>query len=71
MERETSSHLLIRCGTPDCEWGFSMPDLGEMAFQACYSAFREHCVKFHGLNENDLTDSGIFLDLGEWTLTLL
>ena len=34
----------IRCGTPDCDWGFEMPDLSETQFKKCYAAFREHCV---------------------------
>ena len=47
-----------------------MPDLGELAVEACYSGFRKHCVQVHGLNEDD-PDSQVFLDLGKWTLTLL
>jgi len=66
-----SSSFVIRCGTPDCEWGFPMPDLGEPAVEACYSSFRKHCVEVHGLQEGDLGDSRMFLDLGQWTLTLL
>ena len=72
MERsETNGSFVIRCGTPDCEWGFSMPDLGELAVEACYSGFRKHCVQVHGLKEDDPADSQVFLDLGKWTLTLL
>ena len=63
MERETSSSFVIRCGTPDCEWGFPMPDLGEIAFEACYSSFRKHCFEVHGLEGDDLADSEVFLDL--------
>jgi len=48
-----------------------MPDLGEPAVEACYSSFRKHCVEVHGLQEGDLGDSRMFLDLGQWTLTLL
>jgi len=51
--------------------GFPMPDLGELAVEACYSSFQKHCVEVHGLKDDGLTDSGIFLDLGNWTLTLL
>ena len=58
--------LAIRCGTPDCEWGFPMPNLGEVAVEACYFSFRKHCVEVHGLKDDDLTDSGVFLDLREW-----
>jgi hypothetical protein len=48
-----------------------MPDLGEPAIEACYSSFRKHCVEGHGLKEDDLADSQMFLDLAQWTLTLL
>ena len=48
-----------------------MPDLGELAVEACYSGFRKHCVQVHGLKEDDPADSQVFLDLGKWTLTLL
>jgi len=61
--------FVIRCGTPDCDWGFPMSDLGEMAIEGCYSSFRQHCVEVHGLKEDD--DSQMFLDLGQSTLTLL
>jgi hypothetical protein len=71
MEREPSSRLVIRCGTPDGEWGFPMPDLGELAIEACYSSFRKHCVKVNGLQKDGLQDSQMFLDLEKWTLTLL
>ena len=70
MEREPD-RLVIRCGSPDCEWGFPMPDLGEATFKACYSSFRKHCVAVHRLRDDDLADSEVFLDLGKWTLTLL
>ena len=71
MERsEPNRSFIIRCGTPDCEWRFAMPDLGESAVEACYSGFRKHCVQVHGLNEDD-PDLQVFLDLGKWTLTLL
>jgi len=48
-----------------------MPDLGEVAVKACYSSFRQHCVEVHGLTQDQLADSEMFLDLGKWTLTLL
>jgi hypothetical protein len=47
-----------------------MPDLGELAFESCYSAFRKHCVEIHGLNEGD-SEAQVFLDLMKWTLTIL
>jgi hypothetical protein len=59
------------CGTHDCEWGFPLPDLGEMAVKACYSSFRKHSIEIHGLKEDDLADSRMFRDLNKWTLTLL
>jgi hypothetical protein len=71
MERKLSSSFVIRCGTPDCKWGFPMPDLGEIAVEACYASFRKHCVEVHGLKQDDLADSRMYLDLGKWTLTLL
>ena len=70
-ESETNSSFVVRCGTPDCEWGFPMPDLGELAVEACYSGFCKHCVQVHRLKEGDPADSQVFLDLGKWTLTLL
>jgi hypothetical protein len=63
-------HFVIRCGTPDCEWGIPMPDLGELALKCCCSAFRKHCLETHGLDDSDC---GVyaFLDLEKWTLTLM
>jgi hypothetical protein len=40
--------LVIRCGSPDCNWGFPMRDLEELAFKTCYSSFRQHCAEVHG-----------------------
>jgi hypothetical protein len=59
----------IRCGTPDCDWGFPIPDLTERHLDACYTVFRPHCIARHGLDERDL-DARMFLDLDGWTLTL-
>ena len=59
----------MRCGTPDCDWGFEMPDLSEAQFKKCYAAFREHCVERHDPPETD-TNAHMFFDLEEWTLTL-
>jgi hypothetical protein len=39
--------------------------------KACYSGFREHCIEVHGLKDDNLADSHMFLDLEKWTLTLL
>src|SRR5215472_7095232 len=48
--------LVIRCGTPDCDWGFPMPDLGEVSLEACFSDFRKHCVEIHGVNKSNGAD---------------
>jgi len=37
----------------------------------CQSSFHKHSVEIHGLKEDDLVDSRMFLDLNKWTLTLL
>lgn len=60
----------VRCGTPDCDWGFPVPGLTEQHLDACYAGFRQHCIEKHGLAETD-SDSHMFLDLEAWTLTLL
>jgi len=62
--------FIIRCGTPDCEWRFAMPDLGNVAVEACYSTFQQHCVEDHGLTE-DSEDACMYLDLEKWTLTFV
>jgi len=35
------------------------------------STLHKHSVEIHGLKEDDLVDSRMFLDLNKWTLTLL
>jgi len=35
--------FVFRCGTPDCDWGKKMCDLGEEQLRLCYSEFRKHC----------------------------
>jgi hypothetical protein len=59
----------IRCGTPDCDWGFEMPDQSEAQFQECYAKIREYCVERHDLRETDI-NAHMFFDLEEWTLKL-
>jgi len=59
---------IIRCGTPDCDWGFCLPDLAAWRVEKCYEKFREHCVKTHGLLETD--NAQMHLDLKVGTLTL-
>jgi hypothetical protein len=65
----TKPGSVVRCGTPDCDWGFPMPDLDKLALEACYSGFWRHCIDVHGLGE--ATTAKMFLNLEEWTLTLL
>lgn len=60
----------IRCGTPDSDWGFRLPDLSAERIERCYSEFRRHCIEKHQLEDTD-TDSQVFLDFDEGTLTLL
>jgi hypothetical protein len=67
---KTRAELIIRCGTPDCDWGFPMPDLGEVAVDGCYAAFLKHCSEMHGLTRDNASDCLMHLDLEEWTLTL-
>jgi hypothetical protein len=60
----------IRCGTPDCDWGKKICDLGEEQLRLCYSEFRKHCIQRHDLQEWDMT-SQVHLDLEHWLLTLI
>jgi len=36
--------FVIRCGTPDCDWGQKMCDLGEEQLRLCYSLDRLHAA---------------------------
>jgi len=58
---------IIRCGTPDCDWGFGVE--GWNTAEKCYEEFQEHCVERHGLLETD-TNALMYLNLKEGTLTL-
>jgi len=60
----------IRCGTPDCDWGFALPDTSEARMNECYAEFRMHCIERHGLDQDD-REAEMFLDLMEGTLTLV
>jgi hypothetical protein len=60
--------FIIRCGTPDCEWGFPMPDPGEVAFKCCYSEFRKHRTEVHGVNQDNASDCLMRLDLDSYAL---
>jgi len=59
---------IIRCGTPDCDWGFPLPDMAAWRVERCYDEFAEHCVERHGLLETD--SAQMYLDLKVATLTL-
>lgn len=65
----TVQDILIRCGTPYCEWGHSMPDLSNEQVDLCYSEFQKHCIERHGLRE--WVSTLMFLDLEKWTLTAI
>jgi len=62
--------FVIRCGTPDCDWGHRVSDLGQEQLELCYSEFRKHRMQRHELQEWDTT-SLMNLDLEHWTLTLI
>jgi hypothetical protein len=66
----TPMSFVIRCGTPDCDWGKKMCDLGEVQLRLCYSEFRKHCIQRHDLQEWDTTPH-VHLDLEHWMLTLI
>jgi len=68
MPHEISTYI-IRCGTPDCDWGFPLPDLAPWRVEMCYDEFGQHCVKTHGLRETDI-NAQMYLDLKLGTLTL-
>ena len=68
---KTESHFVIRCATPDCDWGFPMFsafDEGEL--DQCRQAFRQHCIERHGLAEDD-REVQAWLDIEHWTLGLI
>jgi len=62
--------FVIRCGTPDCEWGHKVAELSDVQLKLCYSEFRKHCIHRHDLREWDTT-SHVHLDLENWMLTLI
>ena len=70
MHVQTDIHTrIIRCGTPDCDWGFPLPDLAPWRVETCYDEFREHCIERHALLETDI-NAQMYFDLKEGTLTL-
>jgi hypothetical protein len=62
--------FVIRCGTPDCDWGKKMCDVGEEQLRLCYSEFRKHRIQRHDPQEWDTTPH-VHLDLENWLLTLI
>jgi hypothetical protein len=60
----------LRCGTPDCDWGFPVSDFTEEHINERDAQFRQHCIERHGLDPAD-TEAHFFLDLNKRTLTLL
>jgi len=54
------SIYIIRCGTPDCDWGFPVVDPWNTA-ERCYEEFQEHCVERHDLRETD-TNAQMYLN---------
>jgi len=68
LHAQANTHTsIIRCGTPDCDWGF--PVVGWNVAERCYEEFREHCVERHDLRETD-TNAQMWVDFKEGTLTL-
>jgi len=47
-----------------------MQDLSEEQLDLCYAEFRKHCIAVHRLQAWD-TDAQMYLDLVNWTLTLI
>jgi hypothetical protein len=62
--------IVIRCGTPDCDWGYRVPDLIDPWITKCYAAFREHCIEWHQLDPDD-TERFMQFDLVEFILALV
>jgi hypothetical protein len=68
MPAQADAVTILRCGTPDCDWGFPLPDLALWRVEMCYAKFGQHCVETHGLLETD--NAQMYLDLKVGTLTL-
>ena len=64
-----SKGLVIRCGTPDCDLGYRVPDLIEPWLTKCPDAFREHCIELHQPDPDD-TERSAWFNLIELALTL-
>ena len=63
--------FVIRCGTPDCDWGHRVSDLGQEQLKLCYSEFRKHCMQTHDLQKWEIPTSLMNLDLEHWMLALI
>jgi hypothetical protein len=68
---KAAKRFVIRCETPDCDWGHSMPtDLSdwEIHVKKCYAAFRQHCIERHGLGDHE--KAWVCLNIEYWTISL-
>ena len=61
------SAKIVRCGTPDCDWGTPLPSFNEDQLS---KEFRQHCIERHGLNPED-TERVCWFDLQALTLTIV
>jgi hypothetical protein len=64
------STKMVRCGTPDCDWGVPMPGFSEDQLSRCRREFRQHCVERHGLDPKD-TERICWFNLEVLTMTLV
>lgn len=66
------SGFIIRCATPDCDWGYPMPSSSDpdwqIYFEKCKRSFREHCIERHGLDRNE--PAHVWLDIEHWMMEL-
>jgi len=53
MASATSRVMLIRCGTPHCEWGLHLADISGQEMERCRREFRAHCIQRHRLDPAD------------------
>jgi hypothetical protein len=56
---------LVHCAIPACTWNFQLSGIAEI--NKCFSSFREHCVKQHKLDPNDM-EAVLSIDTGEWVM---
>jgi hypothetical protein len=64
------SPKMVRCGTPDCDWGTPLPCFDEDQLNRCRVEFREHRIARHGLDPKD-TERVCWFNLEAFTLTLV